>query len=427
MIQSLYTRDTFKHQSEEFRIGAIISDGMWYSIPKWRKAARVKEETLREWVDTKLSTGELVQSPDGTPSYRFPKESMEQWYESNAVPLRSMNNVQLLDFSIPAHIWDGMTEVDGFNAAPRRECGVVSFTATNAIAAAVKTALRGVARVVEVEPGRFKCYSLEASYVKRIIEEVFQGYPVNERSKPHLRSVSKRREIVDFSPEFSRQLVTFYKHFGKILVRGYMETIKIFIPEPEDQEGQIVMWVLEAIEKFDNEKPVPFPGYLFVVLNRWPYDLPTAHLGEELANFQRQRSRALKALRKESEREEFSAREIADKIGITQSQFIALESNHKSWLATRNAVALTWADSNEERDTAASFADMTPVSPPSDVELSNKLSLAAVKAALETERFNDAFGLISQIDVSDINMSAVKEISEEYIQALGVQMGMGNS
>ena len=65
------------------------------------------------------------------------------------------------------------------------------------------------------------------------------------------RNESKHREIVDFTPEFARGLVLFYKRFGRSFVKKDMETIQIFIPDPEDQESQITIWVMTAIEKFD--------------------------------------------------------------------------------------------------------------------------------------------------------------------------------
>lgn len=424
MIDALYTRKTYREQPEDFRIGAVVSDGMWYTIPKWRQIAKVSEETLTDWINQNLATGMLVQSPCGAHSYRFPKDSVEKWYADNVMPFDQMGDRQLLEFTLPARIWSGMTEVEGFDDAPRREVGVLTFSSSNAVANEVMEKLRGIARVREVAPGKYKCYCLDAPYVKAIIEEVFANHDAKDISKITPRSVSKRREIVDLDPEFARNLVTFYKNFGKILVRNYQETISIFLPEPEDQEGQVIMWVLEAIEKFNDDKPVPFPGYLYVVLNRWPYGLPNEHLGDQLADFQRQRAKALKALKKESDREEYSSRELSDQMGIPHSQFIALESNHKVWLSSRKAKTLTWAENNEERGGQDLVTGLNPTSSPSDVEMSHKLSLAAIRAANSTEMYNDALVLISQIDLSDINMAALRGISEEYIQSLGAELGM---
>lgn len=424
MINALYSRETLRKQPEEFRIGAVISDGMWYSLPKWRKIAKVSEEVITAWIDRHLEDGTLIQSPCGAKSYRFPLESIEAWYEENNLPL----GVQLLDFMFPPRIWDGMTEVEGFIKAPLREIGVVTFLCSSKVAAQVTERLRGVARVRQEDPGHYKCYCLDANYAKKIVESVFAENKAAEIEKMYARSISRRRELVDFTPVFRRDLVMFYKSYGRSLARGSQETISIFLPEREDQEGQMIMWVIAAAEKLNQAKPVPFSGYLQSVLSRWPYNLPKEHLGDELSDFQRGRARALKELRKEHDdpSAEFSSREIAEKMGVSMTDFVTLEASHKVWLASRSATTLTWAESNEEKsgeNVVLGLGGAAAV--PSDIELSHRLSMAAVKVGLETGLYEDAFTLMSQIDASDINMSAVEQISEEFIAALGVEMGVG--
>lgn len=422
MIQALYTRDDFKKQSEEFRIGAVISDGMWYSLPKWRKIARVSEETMEEWVSRHLANGMLLQSATGARSYRFPLESIHQWYEENDLDL----NVQLIDFLFPPRIWDGMTETEGFLEAPLREIGIVSFTCSAPVAALITQRLKGIARVREAEPNRYKSYCLEASYVKSIVEEVFKNQEASEIGKIYSRTVTRRRELVDFTPEFSKGLVLFYKNFGRTLVKSSMDTINIFLPDREDQETQIVMWVIAAIEKFDESTSVPFSGYLNTVLKRWPYDLPNSHLGKELSDFQRQRARAIESLKQKTSRAEFATTEIAQEMEVDSSAFVSLEEKHKIWLASRNPATLTWTETSEEKVGANLHEGLHrgPVTI-SDIHLANRISLAVVQAALSTEAWDDALSIISQIDAHDINLARIKEVSEKFIQALGVEMGLG--
>ena len=84
-MEALYTREEFQKQSIDFRIGAIVSDGMWWSIDKWKKAAKVSEEDLYEWIDKELSKGALIQSKTGAKSYRFPLTSIKEWYSKNNI------------------------------------------------------------------------------------------------------------------------------------------------------------------------------------------------------------------------------------------------------------------------------------------------------------------------------------------------------
>jgi hypothetical protein len=415
-----YTKDTFKNLDPEFRIGAIISDGMWYSLPKWRKLARVTEPQINAWVEEKLASGELLQAPEGAKSYRFPLESIQAWYDANHLQLGQ----QLIDFIFPPRIWDNHTESEGFLDAPLREIGIVSFSASPAVAADVAEELRGIAKVREFEPSRYKAYCLNASHTKEIVERVLRASPNVDTIKTYSRSEAKRREIVDFSPKFARGLVMFYKAFGRTLVKKEMETIKIFLEDADDQDSQITIWVLTAIEKFDESASVPFSGYLNSVLKRWPYDLPSTHLGKDLSAFQRQRARAIDALKKKiGDERNFTNQELAEAMGLEQNNFADLEEKHRVWMRTRHATTLHWTENSDEKaieaNLSGSFADGPGAS---DVGLAHRLSLAILTTALATENYEDAFTLISQMDSSEINMSRIQTVSDSFIQELSINL-----
>lgn len=420
MNEALYTKISLRRESPDFRIGAVISDGMWYSLTKWRKISRVSEEEINEWIDKRLADGSLIQSETGAKSYRFPLESILQWYNENNIPL----GTQLIDSIFPPRIWDNMTEAEGFMNAPLRQIGVVSFNGNTEIASVISEALKGIAKVREVEPGKYKAYCLNASYVKQIVDEeldnnkeLLRGIP----KKIYSRSEAKRREIVDFTPEFANGLVMFYKTFGKTLVKKEMETIQIFLPDPEDQDSQITLWVLTAIEKFDESTAVPFSGYLNSVLKRWPYDLPSTHLGKDLSSFQRQRSKAVERLKeKYGEEKNFTNIELAEAMEMEQSHFNDLEEKHKVWSKSRKPASLTWSENSDER----MVEPAEPVITANDIVLAHKLSKAIVQTACNTGLHEDAFAIIAQIDASEINMSQIDSVSETFIQELGASIGM---
>jgi len=421
-MEALFTKDTFKKQSVDFRIGAIISDGMWYTVQKWRKLAKVNEEEINEWIETNLKNGSLIQSETGK-SYRFSLESINRWYTKYSLP----RDEQLVDFLFPPRIWDNQTETEGFLAAPLREIGVVSFNGDSAIAEEVAQALRGVARVREAEPGKYKAYCLNAFYVKGIIEPIVKKYPgKTENGKTYSRSEAKRREIVDFTPSFSDGLVKFYKVFGKSLVKREMETIKIYLPDPDDQDSQITIWVLTAIEKFDESSAVPFSGYLNSVLKRWPYDLPTQHLGKDLSAFQRQRSRAIESLKqRHGEEKNFTNIELANAMELDQRSFNDLEEKHRVWTKARSATTLNWSESADEKLVESNISgDYSNSGSDSDIDLANKLSISVIQTAIQTGLYNDALRLIAQIDSSEIDTQMVKSVSDDFIKTLGSIMGL---
>lgn len=421
-MNALFTKDTLKRQTPDFRIGAVVSDGMWYSLPKWRKLAKVSEEEINDWIDEKLSDGTLLQSPTGAKSYRFPLESIYEWYYTNEIPL----GVQLIDSIFPPRIWDGMTETEGFLSAPLRKIGIVSFSTTSQIAAEVTQELKGIAKVRETDPGKYKAYCLSSSYVKEIIEDILKKHePVAANRKIYSRAESKRREMVDFTPDFAHGLVMFYKQFARTLVKKNMETIQIFIPDPEDQESQILIWVIASIEKFDESASVPFSGYLNNVLNRRPFDLPPDHLGKELSSFQINRSRAIKAMKNRfGEERNFTNIEIASEMGMEQIKFNDLEEKHRVWTRARNTTTLTWDENADEKSIEANVSGNFTGLSASDIALASKLSRSVIQTALNTGLYDDAFSMISQIDMTEVNVSKIQSISEPFIQELGFVLGV---
>lgn len=413
MTNALFTRKTFYTQPVDFRIGAIVSDGMWYSLTKWRKLAKCEEEELQAWVDKHTASGDLLQSETGAKSYRFTLKAIKKWYNEHNF---SMND-QLIDFLFPPRIWDGQTENDGFLNAPLRTVSIISFTAESDVARAVTEALRGTARVREVSPGKYKAYGLEASFINYHIQEAAKELGV--AIKTYTRTEAFRRELADFTPVFARELVMFYQQFGRTLVKPMMETIRIFIPDPEDQRSQIAIWVLTAIEKFDQSTSVPFSGYLNSVLRRWPYDLPALYLGKELSAFQRERSRALKALSAEYNGGTIPNDKIAEALGLELGEFLDLEEKHSAWVRSQNATTLTWDENADEKAIESNISgDLTASSGSTDIELSSNISYALVKAALDTEEYNTAYFVASQLDVPEIDVPSVRTLPENFVSAL---------
>lgn len=420
MLPSLYTRASLKKESSTFRIEAIISDGMWYSFSKWKRLAQVTDEELQGWIDDSLKSGDLIQSKTGAKSFRVGHEYIKDWHREHGAP----DNMQLLDFLFPPRIWGGMTEIEGFLEAPLREIGIVSFICASHVADEVIEALRGIARVRVDQKGNYKAYGLSAGYIKEIIQGIFAKYPTMDTDKIYSRNESKRREMVDFSSAYANSIVHFYVEFGKSLAKKEKETIQIFLPDYEDQRSQMVMWVITAIEKFDESASVPFSGYLDSVLKRWPYDLPMLFLGKDLSTFQRERSRALTRLREKAGDEDgttsFSAKAISEEMGLDSFEFTDLEESHKAWLRSQTATTLTWGETAEEKSSTNVMEPLETAA--SDLELASRISEAIVNAALKTGLYDDALVTASQIDLHDIDMRKLAELSQDFVVALGKQL-----
>lgn len=417
------SKKDFRKFEPDFRIEAIIADGMWYSLTKWRKLAKVSEAESNKWIDEKLKAGELVQSPTGAKSFRYPYEKVLQWHAEQGLEVGD----QIVDFIFPARVWDGKTEVEGFEEAPLREIGVVTFECSADAAETVTEALRGIARVREVEPGKFKAYCLSADYIKPIIQEIFKSKTVAEFSRVYSRSSSYRREMVDFSEDFAHHLIQFYKGFAKSLVKREMETIRVYIPDAHDQESQIITWVITAIEKFDEASSVPFSGYLNSVLHRWPYDLPHLHLGKDLSMYQRSRAKAIARLRAKSGVPDgvFSAEELASEIGISNATFADLEEKHQIWMKTKSATTLAWGDNGEDKSGEQVMGHLGQGNARhTDVIKANALSVALLDAALESRKFDDAFMVISHMGLEVFPEDTLHKTSKKFTVSLARKLGM---
>lgn len=518
MVESIYSKREYHNKDADFRIGVVISDGMWYTSTKWRKIAKVSEEEIEDWIRRHKHNGMLVQSNEGTKSYRFPLESVKKWHFDNGFEVGD----QIIDFLFPARVWDGKTETEGFLEQPLREIGMVTFECDAVLAKEIKEALRGLARIRETKPNTYRAYCLDSELVKDRVDKItskyklkseikdetrinkdriakgsknaveidddeyllkmkcskslkddildkvlnkykgnyrieceregdsnkssiynivltdlessdkdliigriqnyFVKYPESKVQKVRSRPELKRRELIDFSYEFRTGLVEFYRSFAKTLVKRHIETIKIFLPEEEDQEVQVIMWVIEAIEKFDESASVPFSGYLNTALNHWPYDLPTHHLGVELSAFQRSKNRIIKQYAQDGEW--LSNESIADIMDIDKSKYDDLDDRDKMWRASKSATTLTWEETGEEKvGTTISGRTETNKNTSKDIYLTNALSVGAIKAALETDKYTDAFLLIKQIDANEINFAKIQDISDDFIQKLGTLLG----
>lgn len=420
-----YTADTFADQPADFRIGAVFSDGMWYNTKKVKTYSKASFEEINDWIKRAVEDRTLIAHATGQ-SFRMPTSSCRKWHEQNNIEL----GTQIIKDIFPARIWDGYTESEGFLNAPLRELGAVSFRASPAALALVKQRLEGVAKIrSQDEQDKYKAFCLSASYVSEIIEktldEMGEGKS-KDRRKTYARQITMRRELVDFSPEFAQNLVMFYKKFSKTLVRKERETIKIFFREPEDQESQVMAWVLDAIEKYDENSPIPFPGYLNAILKKRPYDLPTIFLGKDLSEFQRDRSKVIKKMREDQGKPEdyaFSSDEVADAMRMSLPEYHDLESQHKRWIETRRAIPLMWDESPEEKMVNV-HPSYRPLQQDNDTILAAKISRGIIDAAIKTGMYEDALKMMNQVQANEIDMSSIKSISPEFIASLGDYLGV---
>lgn len=400
-------RESFNKQDPKWRISAVIHDGNWYDFEKWRKVAKVKVEELQEWIDKNKDL--LIISELG--SYRVGYDEIIRWYKEEDLDLEE----SLVPSNFPPKLWGRTTETDVFLSAPRRRVGTVSFAAKNKeILSKCANILKGTAKIMPDEAGRYKAHGLSAVHIKNLLSK-----GLNEKEFDSLeiktRAVIMQRELIDLPLEWLEEALDFYTNtFAPTVLRSSMSTISIYLPDRNDVHSQTLVWVITAMKKFNEEASVPFSGYLSNVLRHWPYDLPDEYLGKELSKFQRDRKKAIETAEEEglSIDGNVPIEVIAEIMEISLEKYIELNSEHENWLAEKNATTLTWEDSSNEKKGSIVGKEDSVRSNTSDLF---KMSICAVKAAVDTSEFDSAYEFISQIDSNEIDVEIAKKLSQEFI------------
>lgn len=398
-------KQKFEERPDNWRIEAVIHDGNWYDFNKWRRVSKVKKEKLQEWIDQ--NEDYLIKSDEG--SYRVSYDKIIAWYEENDLDLEE----QIVPNNYPPKLWYGTTETDMFLSAPRRRVGTVSFLVEDdEILNKCRNILRGTAKIYPDKQGRYKAHGLSAVHIKQLLSkgltrEEFESLEVKTRA------VLRQRELSDFPTLWVEEALDFYvNNFAKIQLRSVASTISIYLPDPSDVQSQTVLWVITAMKKFDETASVPFSGYLSNVLRHWPYDLPDEHLGKELADFQRQRKRAIdEAQANGYEGKDVPVDVLASIMDITVEEYMKLNNEHETWLMERNATTLTWEDSaNEKGGTLVGDNERVKA----DREKLSIMSKSVIEAAIDTHDWDSAYKVIESIDNDVIDENLHQSLSKEF-------------
>ena len=410
-------RKEFNARSPKWRIESVIHDGSWYDIPKWAKVAKVDEDDIREWI--KNNGNNLIKSRLN--SYRTKYEDIINWYEKEGIDIEQ----SIVPSNFPPKVWTGKTETEIFIEAPRRRVGTVNFEVeTEDILEKVSTILRGVGRVSPEGGSRYRAYGLSAIHMRNLLSK---GLTFEEFKSLDLRirSILLQRELVDLPDEWLKEALPFYsKIFAPGILRPSMSTIEIYLPDRADRQSQIMIWIILAIKKFNEEASVPFSGYLSNVLRYWPYDLPDEFLGKELAKFQREKKKAIESILPENgEKGKIPVEELAELMEISLEEFLSLNEEHENWLAELNATTLTWEDSANEKkgELLGTSEQLKP-----NIELMSRISMAVVKSAVDTKEWNSAYLIIKHLDTPEIDEELKTKLSSEFISKFAEHLNNKN-
>lgn len=404
-------KQEFLLRDKDFRINAVIHSGQWYTFDKWLKLSQVDKEDLIKYLEE--TTIPIIHKQN---SYRVDSEEVFRWYHENNLNIEEA--IVPNDFS--PRVWGGKTEVDVLLETPQHISNILLVYCDDVnVLYKIKNILRGYAWCVYRENKKqLKIYTTSFKYIEQILtsqltEREFNSLVIRYTIQRKWRSLS------DFDEDFLGGFLMFYSNFSKQCLKPHMETIKTYINSHEDIESQIREWIMIALNKFDEKETVPFSAYLNRYLQFRPYELGNELLGDDLANFQKEHSRAVKELASELNVDIKLVDEnlVRERMGYSdKNEYFSLLERTIEFNSLKVARDINWEEKNNEKQGSSIFDRKEKNE--HDRKRQTEISKAIIKATIETERYEDLETLLSN------NFDALKylNVSNEYKMSLLKQL-----
>lgn len=354
-----------------------MADGQWHSMSKIMKnnAAVIKSEIAEEDKAEAIRRMFLDIAADGyilmgeNNSQRFTAESLLDWRR-----LRGMSDNP---GSITSPRFFGkILEDDGWAYAPLRAYDVIHFRGTGKVTEQSVQRLLGCRGYVTKDTdGLFRIMSL---YGDEIFVELKEWSKSNHLDVAGARLDKKtmRREISELPPHFFEDLCGFYGNFAHTLLRKNMSSVKRHIPDKDDIQQQIYLWIIDAVQRYKHETCIPFAAYLAQSLNSWVYDLGRKTYGRSISDNELKLSRAIAAFESEHNRAP-THRELAQVMNETEMQVKQKINSVSTMNSIRNMTTLDSEDFDipiPVHDSPAAMEDLN------QSIISANLTTAAVRA-----------------------------------------------
>ena len=404
-------KEQFSLRDKDFRINAVIHSGQWYTFDKWLKLSQVDREDLVKYLEE--TTIPIIHKQN---SYRVDSEEVFRWYHENNLNIEEA--IVPNDFS--PRVWGGKTEVDVLLETPQHISNILLVYCNDInVLYKIKNILRGYAWCVYRENKKqLKIYTTSFKYIEQILTSQLTDREFNSLV---IRYTVQRkwRSLSDFDEDFLGGFLMFYSNFSKQCLKPHMETIKTYINSHEDIESQIREWIMIALNKFDEKETVPFSAYLNRYLQFRPYELGNELLGDDLANFQKEHSRAVKELASELNVDIKLVDEnlVRERMGYSdKNEYFSLLERTIEFNSLKVARDINWEEKNNEKQGSSIFDRKEKNE--HDRRRQTEISKAIIKATIETERYEDLETLLSN------NFDALKylNVSNEYKMSLLKQL-----
>lgn len=349
-----------------------LSDGQWHAYSKInRKSLKHfgSEESLRKTLDSLSKEGVLLAG--NNESYRFRLPYLEMWRDE-----RGHNSSGQSRLAAPRY-FGGVLEDDGWLLAPLRTFDLVHFRAVGAVTPEViqeRIGLLGVAS--QDEDGLLRISTMNGDLVYKIIKQWAEEEPSLEICGVRSDSPVRRRELEDLPKRYVEDLCVFYGSFAHTLLRKHMSSVYKHINERDDVQQRIYMWIIDAIQRYDDTTSIPFAAYLASMLRRWVFDLNRKSYGRAAADNELKFARAVNAFEAEHGRRPTTP-ELADILG----EDIATTREKSASIALVNNLRTVTTLDTEEFDIPVRASDDQAA------DLDEEVNQTLLSAALTTAAF----------------------------------------
>lgn len=393
-------QERFNSWEPEKRIEAVVHDGQWTTRDKWSKLADVSIEELDDYIEKNRQ--KLVITELG--NYRMPGRYILDWYKENDLDIEE----EIVPGNFPARVWGGMSEAEYFIDNPIRIISKVKVSnADKDTKRLIEKAVLGAGYILS-DGNDIEIYCTDPKYIIKLIDYSLFNNKKRKKISTVIRNGFKNRDLSRFNNTFWINFLKFYKEYAKISLVPHFKTIRKFINHEDDIEAQIEDWIAEALSKYDETQCVPFAAYLNNVLRFWPYNLPAQELGSRLAQFERDRSRAIAELSYENDQSNHSEEEIAEAMSMDIEEYKEALFEYNTKISARHNHGLEFEESGLDKK-ATSITDNSYEPTP---ELAYMISLSALEAVYNTDMVDSGNILINAIE--DSNFNRLKLLHEDF-------------
>lgn len=292
-----------------------LADGQWHPIYKIKKnidtigknSTKVSKEALLPTLTKLADEGLLLQGSNE--SFRFKSDELRIWRDTS-----STLNTQ--DKKYQPRWFGGILEDDGWLIADLKTYDLIHFRADSSLTKQEIMSLTGEKNsAVQIdEDGLFRVFTTNGPEVYDLIKDSQNIKPEWKVSGVRLEKDLKRRNLEELPKHFVSDLCEYYGVFAKVLLHSHMSSITKHLPEPDDIQQQIYIWILDAIQRYDASTSIPFGAYLATALKKWVFNLNRKSFGRSVADAELKHSRAIAEFKLKHNREP-KPEELAEVLG----------------------------------------------------------------------------------------------------------------